>query len=440
MIIRFEFVMFVVLMIFQLSEKYNQAKWGFLLLSPLLLVYIVIVFLFYDEAMVGDEGRYLWFADNLLKGFYSPPRPNISLWNGPGYPMFLSGFLWLDASNFQLVLLNACLHFGSVMLLFAILRRFFSQRISLLYTLIWAFWFFAYADMIRILSESFAIFQIALFAFLITSKDPSTGRKLLAGFTLGLIILTKVIFFYVFLVLVLFYSIDGIIHWKKKKRAFLFMFLTAFVTLLPYLTYSYQLTGKLFYLSNAGGMSLYWMSSPQSNEYGDWNAVTLDTYCWESNIICNQAYFEKHHGAFMAEIEPLDPLARDDAFRSQAISNIKQYPTAFAKNVVANFLRMFFNYPESYNFPRNSTLARMIPGAFLMCISLISIFTCLFFIKHLPKKLLLIFLMCVIYLGGSSLLSSYPRMLHAILPILLIVVAQTFTSFLSVKAMPLSRK
>ena len=417
---------------FEFLRKTAPARLGYLCLLPVLPVYLVIVYVLFDGQLDGDEGRYLWFAENILNGFYSPYAPDINLWNGPGYPLLLAPFLWLGASHFQLVLLNACLHFGAVMMVYAILKKFYSVRISLIASLIWAGWFFAYAEMSQILSESYTIFLLTLFGYLITSAGGRLRWQILAGFVLGLIILTKVIFLYVLLLLMGFYAFRALVR-KQISGAYATLFLTSCFTILPYVIYTYQVTGKFLYLSNAGGMSLYWMSTPHPNEFGDWNSRALDAYCWDTNVICNQPYFEKHHGSFMAKINALTPLERDAAFREQAIRNIRQHPVAFVKNTLANFLRMFFNYPESYNFPRNSTLVRMVPGAFLMCCTLISLAMCWIFIRRLPSEMMLLLLLATFYLGGSSLLSAYPRMLHVVLPILMVFFVQTFTKILKIR-------
>ena len=75
-------------------------------LTPFLLLYLIICIVFAPHENVGDEGRYLYFANNLLSGFYSPPYPEINLWNGPGYPLFLAPFIFFELPLIALRLLN----------------------------------------------------------------------------------------------------------------------------------------------------------------------------------------------------------------------------------------------------------------------------------------------------------------------------------------------
>ena len=69
----------------------------YLKLSPFLLIYLALINLWVlPTSLSGDEGRYIMFSKNLLNGFYSPSFPNINLWNGPGYPIFITPFIALD--------------------------------------------------------------------------------------------------------------------------------------------------------------------------------------------------------------------------------------------------------------------------------------------------------------------------------------------------------
>src|SRR5690349_1086566 len=71
-------------------------------------------------APVGDEWRYLYYADNLLHGFYSP-HDRVFLWNGPGYPLLLAPFVgidWVDGARY----LNALWHGATMAYAWWILR------------------------------------------------------------------------------------------------------------------------------------------------------------------------------------------------------------------------------------------------------------------------------------------------------------------------------
>ena len=76
-------------------------------LLPFLLFYLLICIRFYTNEFEGDESRYVKFAENLLHGFYSPPFPDINLWNGPGYPIVLIPLVYLKLPFLYFRLLNS---------------------------------------------------------------------------------------------------------------------------------------------------------------------------------------------------------------------------------------------------------------------------------------------------------------------------------------------
>ena len=81
---------------------------------------------------MGDEPRYLQYAHNLLNGYFSP-RGQVDLWSGPGYPLWIAGFIKMGFNEIGLRLLNAFLQYGSIVLLFKTLQYWVSNQK--------AFWF-----------------------------------------------------------------------------------------------------------------------------------------------------------------------------------------------------------------------------------------------------------------------------------------------------------
>ena len=56
--------------------------------------------------MVGDEGRYILFANNILNGILSKKYADINLMGGPGYSFLLAPFVFLNVPIIGLKLLN----------------------------------------------------------------------------------------------------------------------------------------------------------------------------------------------------------------------------------------------------------------------------------------------------------------------------------------------
>jgi hypothetical protein len=396
---------------------------------PFFGVYLYIVLLSTNQEMAGDEGRYIWFAENLLNGYYSPSGNNLNLWNGPGYPILLMPFLYLGLPKIYITALNAFFLYLSLPLFYLTISKYTSVKNAILASLCLGLWFPGYNLLGMVMTEYFTFFLVALSVFLIVNIERKYARLWL-GLVLGFLMLTKVIFAYVLLTGLVLNLIHYFLINKKLSKPFLISIIFAFFLTFPYQYYTHHLTGKWFYWANSGGMSLYWMSSLDPQEFGDWNSVELDAYCWDGSPICNEAYFDKNHGKFMAEILALPPLKRDSAFKSVAIKNIKSQPVKFGINVWANITRMFFNYPESYMFPRLSTLFRLGPGSLLFSFMLVTVGLGLWHFRSVPFEIKIVFLFSIIYLGGSSLLSAYPRFLNVILPAVILFVAYILDRFL----------
>jgi hypothetical protein len=190
---------------------------------------------------------------------------------------------------------------------------------------------------------------------------------------------------------------------------------------LPYLMYTYGLTGKLFYWGNSGGQSLYWMSTPYADEYGDWKGPlvrgTVDM--GNFNIPGSEDSLQARHGKDYAYIYGLPVSDQDDAFKKIAVENIRSYPGKYVQNVVYNAGRLFFHYPFSYAVQRPKTLFVIPLNAVLFALMLFALGYSIRNIKQLPEPVQLIVLIVLLYIGLSLLVSAYSRMLTVIVPLLL---------------------
>jgi 4-amino-4-deoxy-L-arabinose transferase-like glycosyltransferase len=265
-------------------------------LLPLLLLYILYILLASKDLASENaltfnvaEPRYAMFANNLSHGYYSPRddiepeypevrlfqvsvlnREDIYLWSGPGYPIVLLPFVLLRMPWLLARLLNAFFLFGAVLYFYRTLRFYMSERPSLYFSFLLGVYPPFFARLHLLLTETLTVFLICGFMFhfckLSQNKKGSWTHLLMAGFFLGYLALTKILFGYVIItsltVSLLLYA------WKRTdrfKRA-VWVCCFALLTCLPYLFYTYSLTGKVFYWANSGGMSLYWMSTPYEGE------------------------------------------------------------------------------------------------------------------------------------------------------------------------------
>ncbi len=400
-------------------------KSPFILFLPFLLFYSLYVLHFHTDQMEGDEARYLQFAQNLLHGFYSPAYPNIDLINGPGYPMLLMPFVAVKAPLIFITLLNALLHYLSVVYLFKAIELLFNSfKTACIVALSWGCYFLAYQEMSCILTETFTLFLITTFSYQVIRihKQETINYRyiILAGFTFGFLILTKVVFAYVLLPLlfvsIYFYFKD---HTSIASKRLVYLFSTALLLLAPYLIYTWQLTGKVFYLSSESGKVLYWMTSLDENEYGDWNNNTFTANC-HGKIFCNAPLIAANHAADITQVNSMQTVIEaDSVFKALAIQHIKSNPVKYARNWFANIGRLLYGFPASYYFQSPSTLVRVYVNSLLLFASIFSLVILVINWKNLPLEIIVLTGFCLIYLGLSSLVSAYPRQFTVIVPALL---------------------
>jgi len=394
---------------------------------PFLLFLLLFVFLFHTDALEGDEGRYLMFADNLLHGFYSPPAPDINLWNGPGYPIILMPFVGLRLPLIFLTLLNAVFYYLSIIFLFKACLLIVSFRMALAVGLFWAFFFNAYQKIARVTSETLTLCLVALLVFCLLQAFIKNSQKyvFLSGVLAGFIALTKIIFGYVLMAMLLL----SLLLWllKRKNRELgrgVLVLLVAMAVSAPYLVYTYHLTGRVFYWGNSGGLSLYWMSTPYQGEFGDYRYGKLPEW----------------HQKDLAPLAGLKGVERDDALKKIAMDKIKAHPFKFAQNWFANMGRLFFNFPYS---PASDSYANvgnplrslvLLPfNAIVFLLMLYSFFITLGNWKNMEFFIRFLFCFVFFYLGASSIVSAYSRQFYVVVPALLLWIAYITDRSLTVK-------
>jgi hypothetical protein len=422
-----------------------RAKNPFLIFFPFLLLYVFIVLLFPTYGNTGDESKYLNLANNLINGFYSAPAPNVNLPEGPGYPILLIPFISFGLPLISITLLNAFFYYFSIIFLYKSLKRITrNYLIPILFSIFWGLYYNLYEVLPSIITETFTILLITLIIyFSVLVFEPGNWKNknkylILAGFFLGYLALTKLIFGYVLAVLFIGTGILWIFNRKRTNLSKSMIILSvAFITLSPYLVYTYQLTGKLFYLGTSGGGNLYWMTALPEKEYGSWfgnintaedSNFTLKTSGnpkFENQLFSKQRDYKItgfrdslkfYHMKDFNEINKYTGVEMDNAFKKIAIKNIKANPIKFLKNCFANLGRIFFNYPYSYEMQKPGTLIRFpFPGIILVLLSFALIPTFINWKKIVyPVRFIILFIF--IYLGGSIIGSAEIRMFTMIVP------------------------
>jgi Dolichyl-phosphate-mannose-protein mannosyltransferase len=396
----------------------NANAW--LLFLPFLLGYAVLsqVMSPHDQ-LVLDEGRYWGFAENLLNGHFHYKEGYQFLWSGPGYPLLLVPFVALGSPIFVLKLVNALLLYASVVYFFKLLKLYLSPVQSMLTALLFACYYPMYeVGLPYLMTEAWSMFLTVAAAYFMCKafrfKDYRWFTLLLPGFLLGMLALTKVVFGYVLLVMIVLCLVVWLLRGRSRRMwqmSKIFLFAMAFC--LPYLAYTYSLTGKAFYWGNAGGLQLYWMSTPYEHELGDWHVPSLE----EDTILMH------NHGAYFASIEQLSPQDKDAELKRKAIAQIKAHPKKFIYNWIANVSRTFFSYPLSFLEPSNGYLKYAVPNIFLIVFMVIMALPTLLYYKRYPLEILVLLVFALVYLLGISVMASYPRFLFMTVPIFMLWIA-----------------
>lgn len=391
---------------------------------PILFFYVYIIFLNKWPSLFGDEIRYMDFAKNLLHGFYSPPIPHINLWNGPGYPIILVPFVALKLGAIYPTLMNAVFQYLALVFLCKSLRLVANNKIALILSLALAVYPNALSILPILYTEALTYFLLSSFIYCVTLYYFKANRKylLLAGLVLGYLTLTKVIFGYV-LVICLVAGLASLLFTKNRAYQLrsLSMLGIAFAVVLPYLVYTWHLTGKVFYWGNSGGMSLYWMSTPYPHEYGDWKLPTLTNNQYPNlfKIKETAALLKKNHLTEINAILKHNEVEQDELFKRAAIHNIKTSPLKFAANYYYNFSRMLFNFPYTYAFQDGAIVGNIIRGSLILWASLAGIILTWINRRNIIYPVWLLVFLSGVYMALSGALSAYPRQLDVMLPVLL---------------------
>jgi 4-amino-4-deoxy-L-arabinose transferase-like glycosyltransferase len=312
--------------------------------------------------------------------------------------------------------------FGAVCFVYFDLREYVSRKKALIGSYALGFYVPWLWEMTLLLSESLAIFLVAGFCFFVIKyfRRKRWGYWLGSALFLAWLILTKVIFAYV----VSFLLVMAIIFYKFSPafRRVVLLYLTSLLLCLPYLIYTYSLTGKVFYWANSGGSSLYWMTTPYSNEYGDWKSY--------ETVMSNERL--SRHKPFYEKLEGLDYVKQDELLKKQAIANIRRYPLKYCFNWAANLGRIWYAYPYSYKYQRPHTLFYMVPNSILLVSLLFCVYPVIRRRKLLPAELISLIFFVIVYLAASSLISACERFIKPVVPIFIILVAFTVTKLLEV--------
>ena len=395
-----------------------KSFWSFL---PLLLFYIVLILIFSNDTLFGDEIRHMRYATNISNGFYTHAE-NPEFANGPGYPLVITPFTLLNLPYICYKFLNAVFLILAVVYFFKTLSFIVNPKLALGLSYVLGLYPPVLKWMVFIYSECLALFLICGFLYYFL-KTHAEGSKRLpnvirSAIFVGFLALTKVIFGYVILA-VLAVSLLLYLKWRARKlQSIILIFAGAFLFCVPYLIHTYTLTGKPMYWGTQGGKILYWRASPFPNEYGDWISEDVVLGLRDDDYF-ETATISKNHRDFFEELEPYTIVQRDEMLKEKAVENMKKYPLKYLQNTGANVLRLFFNYPFSYTQQKITSYYYILPNGLMMLFLLSAVFISVRRPSLIPFEVRYIGLVALIYMGGLILLNGRVRHLIPAVPILL---------------------
>lgn len=407
-------------------------------LLPLLALYLAWAVLKSRPELIGDEGRYVVGARNILSGFLASEE-SLFLWNGPGYPLYLVPFVGL---GLPLVLAKL----GNAVLLFLALVRFHQSlglpglargsRGNLAMTYALGLLLLLHGPGLELLmTECLSAFFVCGAArhYLASARMPAPARPwlhpALAGLHLAGLALTKVFFGYAvtagILACALWWAVSAGLRAGPSAAAARRGLLACALGLAlcaPYLAYTWKLTGKAFFWSNSGGSQLYCMTLREKELLGDW--LNFDA------VLAFPDFFHGQIG-FYRELSRMDYVGRDAAMKAAALRNIKADPRKYFRNWRANVNRMVFGYPVSRypgSDPELATGNRSFVYALPFFLLLFTLPAAWKRRRSLPPELHACLGFAALSLGGLSLVSAFPRMVFPLLPLLGLWVAAAWNT------------
>jgi len=376
-------------------------------LIPFLIFYLLICLVFTRDRPHNDEVRYLLYTKYILNGYYSPV-PAIDLWSGRGYSAFLVPFLALKIPAMKLTFLNAFLLYFSLVIFNKTIGLYTLSKTISIYTVILGLYFPIYMSLPILLTECLTWFLLTTVAYLLL-KTIKTGEIswrsiVLSAFFIAYLAMTKVIFGWV-IILMIIISIAMLLikRFKSAGKITAYIFSFSFILCLPYLIYTYSITGKILYWTNCSGLSLYTMTAPYSKDYGDWKP--------EEDMAVNPKYKD-----FIKTVINLPTVQKDQAYKKAAIANIKKYPAKYVMNCVANLGRLFFEYPHTDTLQSSGTFFFLAPNMFVFVFIIMALAISVFYLKKIPDEIIVVLVFIMVYLAGSTFVSAYCRMFIVTLP------------------------
>lgn len=311
-------------------------------LTPLVVLYVVICAVAQPGALpVRDEPDLLAAATRMLDGQLVPSGPvadpRAYLWHGPGLVLVLAPLVALDlplpAIRFVEPFLLGC----AALLFHRLLRVRLRPRPALVWTYALGLYVPFFAVVPQVHKEPLCILLVVA-GMLALTRALDSGRWLpVAGAGLALAGLAMVRLEYGSVALTLLAAAVAYAARRRNAAARRLVAVTAIAVAacVPWLAYTYHLTGQPVYWGSSSGLSLFWMSPTLPGETGQWH---------EPRDVLRDPALTPYRPLFR-RLEGVDPVGSDRLLRRLAIANIRARPAQYGRNLVANTGRLLFSAP-----------------------------------------------------------------------------------------------
>jgi hypothetical protein len=317
-------------------------------LTPLVVLYVVICAVAQPGTdPVRDEPDLLAAAARLLDGQLVPSGPVVDprayLWHGPGLLTVLAPLVALDlplpAIRFVEPVLLGC----AALLFHRLLRLRLGSRPALGWTYAFGLYVPFFAVVPQVHKEPLSILLVVA-GMLALTRALDSGRWLPvvgAGLALGGLTMVRLEYGWVTFALLAVAMVYAARRRSASARRLVAVAAVAVVVCVPWLAYTYHLTGHPLYWGSSSGLSLFWMSPTLPGETGQWH---------EPSEVARDPALAAYRPLFR-RLQGLDPISSDRWLRRRAIANIRARPGQYGRNLVANASRLVSSAPMRPSLP-----------------------------------------------------------------------------------------
>ncbi|MFH1656721.1 MAG: glycosyltransferase family 39 protein, partial [Candidatus Nealsonbacteria bacterium] len=203
----------------------------------------------FGEPLASDEIHYGKAAINILEGHnFCYGRGELCIEPQPLYPLFLSGVFYIFGYNLDAVRFIQLILFAFISVLgFLLAKKLFNRQVGVYSGLLIGLFYPLAHYSGRLYRELFFTFLVVLFIYLLYQAYLSTKKTwfILSGITLGLIMLTNAVAYFLPLLIIFIFLIvyKKKLFSKKMLICFFFFFFSLIIVLSPWLIRNYYFTG-----------------------------------------------------------------------------------------------------------------------------------------------------------------------------------------------------